>query len=145
MTEQTYTQKAWSLKDLFEGFNDPNYEAAFKEIEEGVEKFEAYRDHLSPELNEELFIKIIKEYEQFFRLANRLGGFAAFGQSKKLRWQMNWVWMWLSAITTIPVQNYRQPWQLLIQSRRAIFTLRNSWLAWVWLINWHKHTLKCIQ
>ncbi|MDF1519996.1 MAG: M3 family oligoendopeptidase [Brevefilum sp.] len=76
MTEQTYTQKAWSLKDLFEGFDDPNYEAAFKEIEEGVEKFEAYRDQLSPELNEEEFVNIITEYEKFFRLANRLGGFA---------------------------------------------------------------------
>jgi oligoendopeptidase F len=76
MTEQTYTQEAWSLKDLFEGFDDPNYEEAFKEIEAGVEKFEAYRDQLSPELNEEQFIKIITEYEKFFRLANRLGGFA---------------------------------------------------------------------
>jgi len=76
MTEQTYTQKAWSLKDLFEGFDDPNYEATFKKIEAGVEKFEAYRDQLSPELNEEEFVNIITEYEQFFRLAHRLGGFA---------------------------------------------------------------------
>ncbi len=75
MTEQTYTQKAWSLKDLFEGFDDTNYEAAFKEIEAGVEKFEAYRDQLSPELNEEQFVNIITEYEKFFRLAHRLGGF----------------------------------------------------------------------
>ncbi|KUK92126.1 MAG: putative M3 family peptidase, partial [Anaerolineaceae bacterium 46_22] len=74
MTEQTYTQKAWSLKDLFEGFDDPNYEATFKKIEAGVEKFEAYRDQLSPELNEEEFVNIITEYEQFFRLAHRLGG-----------------------------------------------------------------------
>jgi len=75
MTEQTYTQKAWSLNDLFEGFDDPNYEATFKKIEAGVEKFEAYRDQLSPELNEEEFVNIITEYEQFFRLAHRLGGF----------------------------------------------------------------------
>ncbi len=75
MTEQTYTQKAWSLKDLFSGFDDTNYEATFKKIKAGVEKFEAYRDQLSPELNEEQFVNIITEYEQFFRLAHRLGGF----------------------------------------------------------------------
>jgi len=76
MTEQTYTQAAWSLKDLFEGFDDPNYESTFKEVEAGVEKFESYREQLSPELNEDLFISIITEYEHFFRLASRLGGFA---------------------------------------------------------------------
>ena len=76
MTDQTYTQTAWSLKDLFEGFDDPNYEATFKEVEAGVENFQAYREQLSPDLDEDQFISIITEYEHFVRLVSRLGGFA---------------------------------------------------------------------
>ncbi|MDY6845711.1 MAG: M3 family oligoendopeptidase [Chloroflexota bacterium] len=76
MTDQTYTQTAWSLKDLFEGFEDPNYEATFKEVEESVENFQAYREQLSQDLDEDQFISIITEYEHFVRLVSRLGGFA---------------------------------------------------------------------
>jgi len=75
MTDQTYTQIAWSLKDLFEGFDDPNYEATFKEVEAGVENFQAYREQLSPDLDEDQFISLITEYEHFVRLVSRLGGF----------------------------------------------------------------------
>ena len=75
MTDQTYTQIAWSLKDLFEGFDDPNYEATFKEVEAGVENFQAYREQLSPDLDENQFISLITEYEHFVRLVSRLGGF----------------------------------------------------------------------
>ena len=38
MTEtKTYDQTHWSLEDLFEGFDDPKYKAAFDEITKGVE------------------------------------------------------------------------------------------------------------
>jgi oligoendopeptidase F len=75
MSEKTYTQTAWSLKDLFEGFDDPKYETAFKEVEDGVVNFQAYRDQLSADLNEEQFIRIITEHERIYRLASRLSGF----------------------------------------------------------------------
>ncbi len=42
----------------------------------GLETFEAYRDQLTPDISEDLFRKIIKEYESFFRLMLRVGGFA---------------------------------------------------------------------
>ena len=75
MTEQVFTQAPWSLKDLYEGFDDPNYQAAFEEVKGGVEKFQAYREQLKPDISEELFISIITEYEHFYRLMSRLNGF----------------------------------------------------------------------
>ena len=76
MTEQVFTQAPWSLKDLYEGFDDPEYEAAFEQVKAGVENFQAYREQLTPELSEDLFISIITEYEHFYRLMSRLNGFA---------------------------------------------------------------------
>jgi oligoendopeptidase F len=77
MTEtSTYSQSAWSLKDLFQGFDDPNYEVTFENIEKGVKSFQAYREKLSPDISEDLFVGIITEYEHFFRLMSHLNGFA---------------------------------------------------------------------
>ena len=77
MTDKTpYAQTPWSLKDLYEGFEDPKYEAAFKEIEQGVESFQSYREQLKPDISEDLFISIITAYEHLFRLMSRLNGFA---------------------------------------------------------------------
>lgn len=75
MTEKNYDQTAWSLEDLFEGYDDPTYEATFKEVEAGVEKFQAYREQLSPALSENQIISIITNYEQLNRLVWRLYGF----------------------------------------------------------------------
>jgi oligoendopeptidase F len=73
---KTYTQSAWSLEDLFKDFEDPKIEATFEEIKNGVENFEAYRDQLTADISEDLFISIITEYEHFYRLISRLNGFA---------------------------------------------------------------------
>ncbi len=76
MTEQIFTQAPWSLKDLYVGFDDPKYQAAFEEVKAGVEDFQAYREQLKPDISEDLFISIITEYEHFYRLMSRLNGFA---------------------------------------------------------------------
>ncbi len=73
---QTYTQSSWSLEDLFQGFDDPAYEAAFEEIRQGAQKFQSYREQLVPQINEDLFISVITEYEYFYRVLNRLYGFS---------------------------------------------------------------------
>ncbi len=74
--KKTYQQTAWSLTDLFKSFDDPKYQAAYKEVEQGVKDFQAYRDQLTPDISEELFVEIITTYEQFYRLMSRLDGFA---------------------------------------------------------------------
>ena len=77
MTAQnTYTQAPWSLEDLFRGFDDPQYEAAFNMIRKGAENFQGHREQLVPDISEDLFISIITEYELFYRLMSRLQGFA---------------------------------------------------------------------
>ncbi len=76
MTDQKFTQTAWSLKDLYEGFDDPKYHAAFEKIKAGFESFQAYREQLKPEINEDLFISIITEYERYYRQLSRIYGFA---------------------------------------------------------------------
>jgi oligoendopeptidase F len=71
----TTSPSPWSLADLYQGFDDPQYEAAFDEIRQGAERFQAFREQLVPEISEELFISIITEFEHFYRLISRLGGF----------------------------------------------------------------------
>ncbi|MFU8827485.1 MAG: M3 family oligoendopeptidase [Brevefilum sp.] len=71
-----FTQSPWRLEDLFTGFDDPHYEAAFEHIRSGAENFQAYREQLTPEISEALFTSIITEFEHFYRLMSRLNGFA---------------------------------------------------------------------
>ena len=72
----SYKQSPWSLADLFQGFDDPAYQTAFETIRAGAEKFQAYREQLVPDISEDVFLNIITEYEQYYRLISRLGGFA---------------------------------------------------------------------
>lgn len=72
----TYTQMPWNLKDLYDSFDDPKYRVTFEEIKKGVENFQAYREQLTPDISEDLFLNIITSYEHFYRLASRLSGFA---------------------------------------------------------------------
>jgi len=76
MTVTTYTQSPWSLGDLFEGFDDPKFDETFKEIEQVVKDFQSYRDMLSPDISEDVFVSIVKTYERFYRLMIRLNGYA---------------------------------------------------------------------
>jgi oligoendopeptidase F len=71
-----YSQSKWSLKDLYEGFDDPKYNDTFKEIEKGAKAFQAYRDQLKPDIAEDLFEEIISGYEHFYKLMIRISGFA---------------------------------------------------------------------
>ena len=75
MTEKTYSQAPWTLDDLFKGFDDPEFEATFKTIEEEAKTFQDYRSKLTPDINEELFVSIINTYEKFFRMMIRLDGY----------------------------------------------------------------------
>ena len=46
-----YTQTRWSLADLFPGFNSPELEQAFTDLEAKVADFEALRPQLSPDIS----------------------------------------------------------------------------------------------
>ncbi len=76
MTDKTYTQSPWDLTDLFASVDDPKIDATFEEITKGVESFQAYREQLTPDISEDLFLNIIENYEHFFRLVSQVSGFA---------------------------------------------------------------------
>ncbi len=72
MTEtKIYTQKAWGLEDLYEGFDDPKYAATFDEVKQGVQSFTKYRDQLDANIDEDVFIGMITEYERIYKMVAR--------------------------------------------------------------------------
>lgn len=73
---EIYQQTAWSLSDLFTGFDDPNIKRTYQLLEEMVNKFEEYREALTPDIDERLFMEIIKGMEAIQKLGTRIGGFA---------------------------------------------------------------------
>ncbi len=73
---ETYQQTAWSLSDLFTGFDDPNIAKTYQLLEEMVSKFEEYRDSLTPGIDTSLFMDIVKGMEAVQKLGTRIGGFA---------------------------------------------------------------------
>ena len=73
---EIYQQTAWSLSDLFTGFDDPNIKRTYQLLGEMVSKFEEYREALTPDIDERLFMEIIKGMEAIQKLGTRIGGFA---------------------------------------------------------------------
>jgi oligoendopeptidase F len=76
MADKTYTQAPWDLGDLFTGIDDPKIDATFDEINQKLDAFEAYREKLTNDIKDDLFVEIIKGYEGVFRKMLQLGGFA---------------------------------------------------------------------
>lgn len=72
-TTTAYSQRRWSLADLFPAHNSPEMQAAFAELETKVADFETVRSELSPDISSERFLEIIKKLEELSRLQNRIG------------------------------------------------------------------------
>lgn len=77
MTEKTYTQSPWSLKELFDSFEDPKMNQAYADLEAMVSAFEAQRNVLQPDISAEKFLELIKMQEAYTTLAYRVYGFAS--------------------------------------------------------------------
>ncbi len=77
----TFIQKAWSLEDLFPGFESPELEATYKELDEQVTAFEALRPNLKADMDVEDFMEMLEASEKSTRLAHRLYAFAGLAFS----------------------------------------------------------------
>jgi len=77
MTEKTYTQSPWSLKELFDSFEDPKMNEAYAKLEKMIAEFEAHRECLKPDIEGETFLALVKMQEAFTTLAYRVYGFAS--------------------------------------------------------------------
>ncbi len=72
----TYSQKRWSLSDLFPGHDSPELKKAMETLDQAVTGFEKLRPQLTPEIDEKTFMTIIKDLEEITLESNRLYVFA---------------------------------------------------------------------
>ncbi len=75
-TQKGYTQKRWSLGDIYPSDKGPEIKADFKKIEELTTEFEKFRALLKEDITEEDFLKIIQALEQIHRIGSKLGSYA---------------------------------------------------------------------
>jgi oligoendopeptidase F len=73
---QTYTVKKWDLSELFPGFDSPELESAFDNVEEQVASFEGVRGKLNPDIDAETFLDVVRASEESTRIVNRIYVFA---------------------------------------------------------------------
>ena len=73
----TYTQSSWSLKELFDSFEDPKINETYQTLTRNVEQFESCRDELSPDISTERFLEIIRGWEESQKLGYKLYGFSS--------------------------------------------------------------------
>src|SRR5258708_7174473 len=71
-----YLQTQWSLADLFPGFESPDLETAFDQVEELVSAFEGVRAGLSATIDAERFTQILSASEAISRILHRIYSFA---------------------------------------------------------------------
>ena len=71
-----YTIKKWNLGQLFPGFDSPELQAAFDNVEEQVASFEGVRSKLKPDMDAENFLEVVRASEATARIVNRVYTFA---------------------------------------------------------------------
>ena len=76
-TQVAYQQQGWSLDDLFPALDSSEVEAALNALNENLNRFEALRERLQPDLDEAAFVAVLQQYEQLDRQISRLQGFAS--------------------------------------------------------------------
>ena len=75
MTEP-YTQKRWSLAELYPSADGPEMKRDFKEMEKKVAAFEKMRPMLSDSISQKDFLAAIHALEEINEVATHLGGYA---------------------------------------------------------------------
>ena len=72
----TYSVKKWDLSEFFPGFDSPELESAFDNVEEQVASFEGVRGKLNPDMDAETFLDVVRASEESTRIVNRIYAFA---------------------------------------------------------------------
>ncbi|MEE4193665.1 MAG: M3 family oligoendopeptidase [Anaerolineae bacterium] len=75
MTQKTFEQTRWDLKDLFPGSDSAEFEAAFAELETLVTDFEKVREQLDEEMNTDEFMEIVSQVDRINRVAHKMYAF----------------------------------------------------------------------
>ena len=72
----TYSVKKWDLGELFSGFNSPELQTAFDNVEEQVTSFEGVRNKLKPDMDADTLLDVVRASEEMARIVNRVYAFA---------------------------------------------------------------------
>jgi oligoendopeptidase F len=72
----TYTQKAWSLTDLFTAADSPELKNAFNELETRAVALEAKRPLLTDTISQTELLELLGELETLYRIGRRAANFA---------------------------------------------------------------------
>lgn len=71
-----YSVKKWNLDELFTGFDSPELNAAFDNVEEQVTSFEGARSKLKSDIDAETFLDVVRASEAMSKIVNRIYAFA---------------------------------------------------------------------
>src|SRR5215211_2095815 len=72
----TYSVKKWDLGELFSGFDSPELQAAFDNVEEQVASFEGVRGKLNADMNAETFLDVVRASEETTLVVYKVYAFA---------------------------------------------------------------------
>jgi len=75
MSQQTFEQTRWSLKDLLPAPKGPEMDRILAELEEAIAQLEAHRDQLSPDMPDDVFLEVIALLEKIDSLQSRLSAY----------------------------------------------------------------------
>jgi len=73
----TYTPTRWSLTDLLPAPGGPPLDEQLARLEESLRALESARSHLTPDIPEAEFLRLLRIYEEAARIAARLGAYAS--------------------------------------------------------------------
>jgi oligoendopeptidase F len=73
---QNFTQKRWSLAELYPAIDSPKMKRDFGELEKKVAAFEKLRSRLTDSITPQDFMAIVHALEEIYIVSTRLGGYA---------------------------------------------------------------------
>jgi oligoendopeptidase F len=72
-----YQLSKWDLAPLYPGYDSPELNAAFDNVEEQVASFEGVRGKLNPEIDPHTFLEVVRASEAMTKIVNRIYAFAS--------------------------------------------------------------------
>jgi len=76
-----YALSQWNLGELFPSFGSPELQAAFENVEEQVASFEGVRNKLTPDMDVETFLDVVRASEATARIMNKIYAFTGLSFS----------------------------------------------------------------
>ena len=71
-----YAVKKWDLSQLYPGFDSPELQAAFDNMEEQVASFEGVRNKLAPDIDKDMFMDVVRASESTTRILTKMFNYA---------------------------------------------------------------------